>query len=55
MIRSRPSQAVKPTPEWGPGDKAVRRALLDQQSGISRPGANKYAYDNEGMSYSYRM
>ena len=46
-------QVIKPTPEWGPGDKAVRRAILDEQQGIAR--SNKYSYDNEGMNYNYHM
>jgi len=53
LIKGRPSQVIKPTPEWGPGDKAVRRAILDEQQGIAR--SNKYSYDNEGMNYNYHM
>ena len=45
---------ILPTPAWGPGDKDVRRAILDEQGGIARTG--KYAYDNAGMPYSnYHM
>jgi hypothetical protein len=45
---------VKPTPEWGPGDKEVRRAILDEMGGISREG--QYSYDNPGMGYeAYHM
>ena len=50
LIKGRLSQVIKPTPAWGPGDKEVRRAILDEQSGIARQG--KYAYDNAGMPYS---
>ena len=53
LIKGRPADVVRPTSEWGPGDKAVRRAILDEQSGIARAG--KYAYDNEAMAYNYRM
>jgi len=53
LIKGRPSQVIKPTPEWGPGDKAVRRAILDEQQGIAR--SNKYSYDNEGLNYNYHM
>jgi len=51
VVRGRPGGAVRPTPQWGPGDKAVRRAILDEQSGIARAQAGKYAYDN----YNYHM
>ena len=42
-------QVVKPTSKWGPGDKAVRRQILDEMGGIPRVG--KYAYDNNAMGY----
>ena len=52
--KGRISQVIKPTHKWGPGDPAVRREILDQQSGIQRNG--KHAYDNEGMGYAgYHM
>lgn len=53
LAKGRFSQVVKPTPEWGPGDKAVRRAILDEQGGIHRRG--RYSYDNDAMSYNYHM
>ena len=54
LFKGRPGQVVRPTSEWGPGDKAVRRAILDEQSGIAR--TSKYSYDNEGMPYqNYHM
>merc|ERR1711860_438120 len=47
-------QVIKPTRQWGPGDKEVRRAILDEQQGISR--MPRYAYDNEAMGYAgYQM
>jgi hypothetical protein len=46
-------QVIKPTSKWGPGDKAVRRAILDEQQGITRN--HKFSYDNEGMPYNYHM
>ncbi len=53
LIRGRPLQVVKPTASWGPGDKAVKRAIQDEQNGIAR--TSKYSYDNEAMPYQYRM
>ena len=57
--RRRPTQAVKPTPQWGPGDRAVRRAIMNEQAGIvggrSAGAAGKYAYDNDAMNYNYHM
>ena len=37
--------------------QAVRRAILDEQSGIARASApaSKYAYDNDAMNYNYHM
>ena len=53
-IKGRISQVVKPTPEWGPGDKQVRQQILDEMGGLPRVGA--YAYDNNGMGYeAYHM
>jgi len=53
-IKGRISQVVKPTPQWGPGDKQVRQQLLDEMGGIPRVG--NYAYDNNGMGYeAYHM
>ncbi|XP_059095413.1 sodium-dependent proline transporter-like [Tigriopus californicus] len=52
-IKGKLSQVIKPTSAWGPGDKAVRRAILDEQSGIARTG--KYTYDNDAMTYNYHM
>ena len=49
LVKGRVSDVVKPTSKWGPGDKAVRRAILDEQAGIAR--TNKYSYDNEAMGY----
>jgi solute carrier family 6 amino acid transporter-like protein 5/7/9/14 len=52
--KGRMSQVIKPTHKWGPGDPAVRREILDQQSGIQRNG--KHAYDNQAMGYDgYHM
>lgn len=54
MAKGKVAQVVKPTPEWGPGDKAVRRAILDEMGGISREG--RFSYDNPGMGYeAYHM
>lgn len=49
LFKGRVSDVIKPTSRWGPGDKAVRRAILDEQAGIAR--TNKYSYDNEAMGY----
>jgi len=52
--KGRISQVIKPTHKWGPGDPAVRREILDQQSGIQRNG--KHAYENQAMGYDgYHM
>jgi len=48
-VKGRVSQVVKPTRKWGPGDPQVRRAILDEQSGISRNG--RHTYDNQAMGY----
>jgi len=53
-IKGRISQAVKPTPQWGPGDKQVRQQILEEIGGIRNAGP--YAYDNNGMGYeAYHM
>ena len=53
-IKGRIKDVVKPTSKWGPGDKAVRRQLLDEMGGIPRVGP--YTYDNNGMAYeAYHM
>ena len=54
LIKGNVGHVVKPTKEWGPGDKAVRRQIMDQQSGIIR-SRNRYAYDNQAMSGSGYM
>lgn len=53
-VKGRIHQVVKPTPQWGPGDKEVRRQILEEMGGIPRVGA--YTYDNNGMAYeAYHM
>eukprot|EP00095_Tigriopus_kingsejongensis_P003208 maker-scaffold50_size457468-snap-gene-1.20 protein:Tk03208 transcript:maker-scaffold50_size457468-snap-gene-1.20-mRNA-1 annotation:"GABA transporter " len=53
-IQGKIGKVIQPTAEWGPGDKDVRRAILDEQNGIARSG--KYSYDNTAMSYNnYHM
>lgn len=53
-FKGRISQVVKPTAKWGPGDKEVRRQILDEMNGIARTG--KYSYDNNAMGYeAYHM
>ena len=53
-VKGRISQVVKPTRKWGPGDPQVRRAILDEQSGIARNG--RHTYDNQAMGYeAYHM
>jgi len=49
LVKGRVGQVVKPTRKWGPGDPQVRRAILDEQSGISRNG--RHTYDNHAMGY----
>ena len=54
MIKGRITQVVKPTSKWGPGDKEIRKQILDEMGGIPRVG--KYAYDNNAMGYeAYHM
>ena len=53
-IKGKVKQVVKPTRRWGPGDKEVRRQILEEMGGIPRVGA--YSYDNNGMGYeAYHM
>ena len=48
------SQVIKPTSRWGPGDKAVRKQILDEMGGL--PSVGRYSYDNNGMAYeAYHM
>lgn len=49
LCKGRIGQVVKPTRKWGPGDPQVRRAILDEQQGISRNG--RHTYDNHAMGY----
>jgi len=52
--KGRIQQAIRPERNWGPGDKEVRRQLLQESAGIPRVGP--YAYDNNGMAYeAYHM
>jgi len=39
-------QVIKPTSEWGPGDKNARQAILDDKGGIPRNGT--FTFDNQG-------
>jgi solute carrier family 6 amino acid transporter-like protein 5/7/9/14 len=53
-MKGKVSQVVKPTSKWGPGDKEVRKQILDEMGGMPRVG--KYSYDNNGMGYeAYHM
>jgi len=49
LCKGRVGQVIKPTRKWGPGDPQVRRAILDEQSGISRNG--RHSYENHAMGY----
>jgi len=52
--KGRIQQAIRPTRQWGPGDKQVRQQILEERAGIPRVGP--YAYDNNGMAYeAYHM
>ncbi|XP_040580671.1 sodium- and chloride-dependent glycine transporter 1 [Lepeophtheirus salmonis] len=51
LFKRKLHRVIKPTPQWGPGDKDVRRAIIDQQNGIVRARA-RYAYDNQMMGGS---
>jgi len=53
-VKGRIQQVVRPTRQWGPGDKQVRQQILAETAGIPRVGP--YAYENNAMAYeAYHM
>lgn len=54
LFKRKISQVIKPDSKWGPGDKAVRKQILEEMAGM--PTVSRYSYDNNGMAYeAYHM